>query len=75
MTDRRRARGPKSAPPSAPDADPPPPVLERCSFCGTDRREVRWLVASEDARAFICDVCILLAVHALADKLAGGSAP
>jgi hypothetical protein len=32
---------------------------------------VRWLVASGHSKSFICDVCILLAVHALADKLAG----
>lgn len=46
-------------------------IVRRCSFCGRDVSDVRWLVAGPDDKAFICDVCILLAVHALADRLAG----
>lgn len=46
----------------------------RCSFCKCDIADVRWLIAadaSDDSTAYICDVCILLAMHALIDKLGG----
>lgn len=45
-------------------------AIERCSFFDRDRLNVRWLIAAPAGRAHICDVCILLAVHALADRLA-----
>ena len=45
--------------------------VHKCDFCGLDRERVRWLVGNPDLTSFICDVCILFAVHALATQLAG----
>lgn len=45
----------------------------RCGFCGRKLDDVRYLIESPAPlrrRSFICDVCILLAVHALAERLA-----
>lgn len=42
---------------------------EKCGFCGRDAGSVRILLTGKIAGAFICDICILLAVHALVDKL------
>lgn len=41
----------------------------KCSFCGRKVSEVRYLFAGRGHRAHICDVCTLLAVHALVDKV------
>lgn len=38
----------------------------KCGFCGQHR--VRVLLAGKSGKAFICDVCILLAMHALVDE-------
>lgn len=41
----------------------------KCSFCGLKASEVRFLFAGRGGRAHICDVCTLLAVHGLVDKI------
>jgi hypothetical protein len=45
----------------------------RCGFCGRRYGEVRVLLAGRDEKAFICDVCILLAMHGLVEEMGGPS--
>jgi hypothetical protein len=37
----------------------------RCSFCGTPRAKVKYLVVEDVRRAYICDVCVISAVSVL----------
>jgi len=45
----------------------------KCSFCGRRSDRVRLLMAGRIKGSYICDVCILLAMHALVDKLTVGA--
>lgn len=42
--------------------------LKRCHFCGCYDHQVKLLLKGK-LDGMICDVCVLLAVHGLADRL------
>lgn len=52
----------------------PRKVEPKCGFCGRKASRVRLLIKGRK-RSLICDVCILLAMHALVDKVTIGAAP
>lgn len=45
----------------------------KCGFCGRPADRVRLLLAGRIKGSFICDVCILLAMHGLVDHLSPGA--
>lgn len=45
----------------------------KCNFCGRRADEVRLLLKGRLDKAFICDVCILKAMHGLIKRFSGGA--
>lgn len=52
--------------------DAAPECKPKCAFCGRSADRVRLLLTGRIKGSFICDVCILKAMHGLVDKFTVG---
>lgn len=53
--------------------DAAPECKPKCAFCGRSADRVRLLLTGRIKGSFICDVCILKAMHGLVDKFTVGA--